>query len=155
MMQLKSLPEIYLGYARWSESGLFASGGSETVESCLKLARQFAISRGGSSRYKVISLTPLIMVVLLAYSELQNISLNDPFESMYLEMQDCCTDGVSGSEFTEYGSAWRVLCGSARKRDCQAKSKDSLGLLGRACRRSFIRRFSGPRDLLSESQGDL
>lgn len=36
----------------------FTSGGSETIESCLKLARQFAIAQGRASRWKVISLFP-------------------------------------------------------------------------------------------------
>jgi adenosylmethionine-8-amino-7-oxononanoate aminotransferase len=36
----------------------FVSGGSEAVESCLKLARQYAVIRGQASRSKVISLFP-------------------------------------------------------------------------------------------------
>lgn len=36
----------------------FTSGGSESVESCLKLARQYALTQGQASRWKVISLFP-------------------------------------------------------------------------------------------------
>ncbi|MFC3163644.1 aspartate aminotransferase family protein [Ciceribacter thiooxidans] len=36
----------------------FVSGGSEAVESCLKLARQWAVAVGQASRYKVISRFP-------------------------------------------------------------------------------------------------
>jgi len=36
----------------------FVSGGSEAVESCLKLARQYALSQGQPERWKVISLFP-------------------------------------------------------------------------------------------------
>lgn len=36
----------------------FVSGGSEAVESCLKLARQYALTQGQGSRWKVISLFP-------------------------------------------------------------------------------------------------
>ncbi|MBB3771958.1 adenosylmethionine-8-amino-7-oxononanoate aminotransferase [Angulomicrobium tetraedrale] len=36
----------------------FVSGGSEAVESCLKLARQYAIARGQAQRWKVISRFP-------------------------------------------------------------------------------------------------
>ena len=36
----------------------FVSGGSEAVESCLKLARQYALATGQASRYKVISRFP-------------------------------------------------------------------------------------------------
>lgn len=36
----------------------FVSGGSEAVESCLKLARQYALTQGHSQRWKVISLFP-------------------------------------------------------------------------------------------------
>jgi adenosylmethionine-8-amino-7-oxononanoate aminotransferase len=36
----------------------FASGGSEAVESCLKLARQYAVATGQPGRWKVISLYP-------------------------------------------------------------------------------------------------
>ena len=65
----------------------FASGGSETVESCLKLARQFAISRGESSRYKVISLSPSYHGCTLGLLGVTQYGpLNDLFDSMYLEM---------------------------------------------------------------------
>jgi adenosylmethionine-8-amino-7-oxononanoate aminotransferase len=40
------------------EKVFFVSGGSEAVESCLKLARQFAIARGQGSRWRVISRNP-------------------------------------------------------------------------------------------------
>ncbi len=40
------------------EKVFFVSGGSEAVESCLKLARQFAIARGERSRWQVISRNP-------------------------------------------------------------------------------------------------
>jgi adenosylmethionine-8-amino-7-oxononanoate aminotransferase len=36
----------------------FVSGGSEAIESCLKLARQYAVVTGQASRWKVISLFP-------------------------------------------------------------------------------------------------
>jgi adenosylmethionine-8-amino-7-oxononanoate aminotransferase len=36
----------------------FVSGGSEAIESCLKLARQYAITQGQDKRWKVISLFP-------------------------------------------------------------------------------------------------
>ena len=36
----------------------FVSGGSEAVESCLKLARQWAIATGQASRWKIVSLMP-------------------------------------------------------------------------------------------------
>ncbi|MEZ5479438.1 MAG: aspartate aminotransferase family protein [Thiolinea sp.] len=48
--------------ADWSPPGLnrvfFTSGGSETIESCLKLARQYALANGEAQRYKVISRFP-------------------------------------------------------------------------------------------------
>ena len=65
----------------------FTSGGSETVESCLKLSRQFAISRGESSRYKVISLSPSYHGCTLGLLGVTQYGpLNDPFNAMYLEM---------------------------------------------------------------------
>ena len=36
----------------------FVSGGSEAVESCLKLARQYAVATGQGTRWKIISLFP-------------------------------------------------------------------------------------------------
>jgi len=36
----------------------FVSGGSEAIESCLKLARQYAVVSGNADRWKVISMTP-------------------------------------------------------------------------------------------------
>ena len=40
------------------DRAFFCSGGSEAVEACLKLARQYAIARGEASRYKVVSRLP-------------------------------------------------------------------------------------------------
>jgi adenosylmethionine-8-amino-7-oxononanoate aminotransferase len=40
------------------EKVFFVSGGSEAVESCIKLARQYAIARGEGSRWQVISRNP-------------------------------------------------------------------------------------------------
>ena len=65
----------------------FTSGGSETVESCLKLARQFSISKGESSRYKVISLSPSYHGCTLGLLGVTEYGpLNDPFSTMYLKM---------------------------------------------------------------------
>lgn len=40
------------------ERAFFVSGGSEATESAMKLARQFAITQGQASRWKVLSLNP-------------------------------------------------------------------------------------------------
>jgi adenosylmethionine-8-amino-7-oxononanoate aminotransferase len=40
------------------EKVFFVSGGSEAVESCIKLARQYAVSRGESKRWRVITRNP-------------------------------------------------------------------------------------------------
>jgi adenosylmethionine-8-amino-7-oxononanoate aminotransferase len=40
------------------EKVFFVSGGSEAVESCLKLARQYALARGEGNRWRVISRNP-------------------------------------------------------------------------------------------------
>ncbi len=40
------------------EKSFFVSGGSEAVESCIKLARQFALASGQSTRWKIISRYP-------------------------------------------------------------------------------------------------
>ena len=40
------------------DMAFFCSGGSEAVEACVKLARQYALSQGETSRYKVISRIP-------------------------------------------------------------------------------------------------
>ena len=40
------------------EKSFFVSGGSEAVESCIKLARQYALAVGESSRWKIISRYP-------------------------------------------------------------------------------------------------
>ncbi len=65
----------------------FASGGSETVESCLKLARQVALARGQGSRYKVIALSPSYHGCTLGLLGATNYGpLNDPFTPMYQNM---------------------------------------------------------------------
>jgi len=40
------------------DMAFFCSGGSEAVETCIKLARQYAVARGEASRYKIISRLP-------------------------------------------------------------------------------------------------
>jgi adenosylmethionine-8-amino-7-oxononanoate aminotransferase len=65
----------------------FASGGSETVESCLKLARQYALARGDDARAKIISLSPSYHGCTLGLLGVTEYGpLNDPFMPMYQAM---------------------------------------------------------------------
>ncbi|MBP1875871.1 adenosylmethionine-8-amino-7-oxononanoate aminotransferase [Ensifer adhaerens] len=65
----------------------FVSGGSEAVESCLKLARQWAVATGQNERWKVISRFPsyhggtLGALAVTGYA-----ALSDPFSPMMREM---------------------------------------------------------------------
>ena len=65
----------------------FVSGGSEAVESCIKLARQYAIAKGEPSRWKVISRFPsyhgstLGTLALTGYDPLAR-----PFDPMLRDM---------------------------------------------------------------------
>ena len=65
----------------------FASGGSEAVESCIKLARQYAIAKGEPKRTQVISRFPSYhgstfgALAVTGYAP-----LNDPFAPMIREM---------------------------------------------------------------------
>ena len=65
----------------------FASGGSETVESCIKLARQYAIAKGEATRTEVISRFPSYhgstfgALAVTGYGP-----LNDPFAPMVRAM---------------------------------------------------------------------
>lgn len=65
----------------------FASGGSEAVESCIKLARQYAIAKGETKRTQVISRFPSYhgstfgALAVTGYAP-----LNDPFAPMIREM---------------------------------------------------------------------
>ncbi|NVD42988.1 aspartate aminotransferase family protein [Ensifer sp. HO-A22] len=65
----------------------FVSGGSEAVESCLKLARQWAVATGQKDRWKVISRFPsyhggtLGALAITGYA-----ALSDPFSPMMREM---------------------------------------------------------------------
>lgn len=65
----------------------FVSGGSEAVESCLKLARQWAVATGQKDRWKVISRFPsyhggtLGALAVTGYA-----ALSDPFLPMMREM---------------------------------------------------------------------
>lgn len=65
----------------------FVSGGSEAVESCLKLARQWAVATGQKDRWKVISRFPsyhggtLGALAVTGYA-----ALSDPFSPMMREM---------------------------------------------------------------------
>ena len=77
--------------AKLSPKGLdrvfFASGGSETVESCIKLARQYALAKGETARTEVISRYPSYhgstfgALAVTGYGP-----LNDPFAPMVRAM---------------------------------------------------------------------
>ncbi|SMF22382.1 Adenosylmethionine-8-amino-7-oxononanoate aminotransferase [Tistlia consotensis] len=65
----------------------FVSGGSEAVESCLKLARQYAVATGQGSRYKVISRFPSYHGCTLgALAVTGYTALTAPFAPMMQEM---------------------------------------------------------------------
>ncbi|MDQ0322533.1 adenosylmethionine-8-amino-7-oxononanoate aminotransferase [Pararhizobium capsulatum DSM 1112] len=65
----------------------FVSGGSEAVESCLKLARQYAVAVGQGSRWKVISRFPSYHGSTLgALAVTGYAALTDPFTPMMQEM---------------------------------------------------------------------
>lgn len=65
----------------------FVSGGSEAVESCLKLARQYAVAIGEASRFKVISRFPSYHGSSLGALSVTGMSLmSAPFAPMMHEM---------------------------------------------------------------------
>ncbi|WP_112661836.1 aspartate aminotransferase family protein [Microvirga flavescens] len=65
----------------------FVSGGSEAVESCLKLARQYAVATGQASRWKVISRFPSYHGSSLGALSVTGMSLmSAPFSPMMNEM---------------------------------------------------------------------
>ncbi len=65
----------------------FASGGSEAVESCIKLARQYAIAKGEPKRTQIISRFPSYHGSTFgALAATGYGPLNDPFASMIREM---------------------------------------------------------------------
>ena len=61
----------------------FVSGGSEAIESCLKLARQYAVSRGQQQRWKVISLYPSYHGSTLGATAVTGM---DPFTQPFADM---------------------------------------------------------------------
>ncbi len=65
----------------------FVSGGSEAVESAIKLARQYALSRGEAGRWKVISRFPSYHGCTLGALALTGYApLSDPFAPMMRDM---------------------------------------------------------------------
>ncbi|NIR60610.1 MAG: aspartate aminotransferase family protein [Gammaproteobacteria bacterium] len=65
----------------------FVSGGSEAVESCIKLARQWAIATGAGQRYKVISRFPSYHGSTLGALALTGMAtMSQPFAPMMQEM---------------------------------------------------------------------
>ncbi|MCF8474924.1 MAG: aspartate aminotransferase family protein [Emcibacter sp.] len=65
----------------------FVSGGSEAVESTVKLARQYAYSRGDVNRWRVISRSPSYHGATLGALSLTSYKpLNEPFRPMLLDM---------------------------------------------------------------------
>ena len=69
------------------EKVFFVSGGSEAVESCLKLARQYAVARGQGERWRVISRSPCYHGSTLgALSVTGYQPLTQPFAPMLRQM---------------------------------------------------------------------
>lgn len=65
----------------------FVSGGSEAVESAMKLARQYAVATGQDSRWKVISRWPSYHGCTLGALSITGYdSLTDPFRPMMVDM---------------------------------------------------------------------
>jgi len=65
----------------------FVSGGSEAVESCIKLARQYALAVGDASRYKVIARFPSYHGATLGALALTGYApMTAPFAPMMQEM---------------------------------------------------------------------
>jgi adenosylmethionine-8-amino-7-oxononanoate aminotransferase len=65
----------------------FVSGGSEAVESAIKIARQFAVAKGEASRWKVISRFPSYHGSTLGALAITGMSLmSAPFSPMMTEM---------------------------------------------------------------------
>lgn len=65
----------------------FVSGGSEAVESCVKLARQYAVATGQTSRYKIISRFPSYHGATLGALALTGYTpMTSPFAPMMQEM---------------------------------------------------------------------
>ena len=65
----------------------FVSGGSEAVESAVKLARQYALTQGHNDRYKVISRFPSYHGCTFGALDLTGYApLRDPFAPMMSEM---------------------------------------------------------------------
>lgn len=69
------------------EKVFFASGGSEAVESAVKLARQYAFARGESSRWKIISRSPSYHGATLGALALTSYEpLTAPFKPLLIDM---------------------------------------------------------------------
>jgi adenosylmethionine-8-amino-7-oxononanoate aminotransferase len=69
------------------EKVFFVSGGSEAVESCIKLARQYALARGEKNRWQVISRNPSYHGSTLGALALTGYRpLTDPFLPMMRRM---------------------------------------------------------------------
>jgi adenosylmethionine-8-amino-7-oxononanoate aminotransferase len=65
----------------------FVSGGSEAVESCLKLARQWALATGQDSRWKIVSRTPSYHGATLGALAVTGYTpMTKPFAPMMREM---------------------------------------------------------------------
>lgn len=91
----------------------FVSGGSEAVESAIKLARQYAVAAGQEKRWKVISRYPSYHGSTLGALALTGMStMSDPFAPMMREMpkipaptayldQDDLTDEERGLRYAE------------------------------------------------------
>ena len=101
------------------EKVFFVSGGSEAVESAIKLARQYAVAVGQGSRWKVISRTPSYHGSTLGALALTGYDpLTAPFEPMMRAMPKIPAPRayLDGLDLDDPGHR-RALRGDARSQD--------------------------------------
>ncbi|MFX0545748.1 aspartate aminotransferase family protein [Roseovarius sp. S1116L3] len=89
--QTEASEELAEKITRLTPAGLdkvfFVSGGSEAVESCLKMARQYVLTRGEAQRYKVISRYPSYHGCTLGALSITGMStMTSPFDPMMARM---------------------------------------------------------------------
>jgi len=92
----------------------FCSGGSEAVESCLKLARQYAVASGQAGRYKIISRYPSYHGATLGALAVTGYTpLTAPFAPMLHEMPKIpaptCYRDCDGLDMAERGRRYADL----------------------------------------------
>lgn len=109
------------------ERVFYVSGGSEAVESAIKLARQYHVARGETGRYRILSRFPSYHGATLgALSATGYSSLNQPFEPLLYEQNYTSAPSCYRCPFGQSYPSCELACAQDLERLIQRLGPESI-----------------------------